>query len=44
MRNLTAIAKDRIVFAPNHLMMSASHHLAGLAEVLAKTLDGWHQP
>ncbi len=44
MRNLEAVKSNRIVYAPNHLMMSASHHVAGLAEVIAQTLDRWKQP
>ena len=44
MRNLEAVKRDRIIYAPNHLMMSASHHVAGLAEVIAETLDRWKKP
>ena len=44
MRNLDAVKRDRIVYVPNHLMMSASHHLAGLAEAIAQTLDRWKHP
>jgi iron complex transport system substrate-binding protein len=44
MRILDAVKRDRIVYVPNHLMMSASHPLAGLAEAIAQTLDRWKRP
>ena len=44
MRHLDAVKNDHIIYVPNHLMMSASHHVAGLAETIARTLDGWKRP
>lgn len=44
MRNLDSIKNDRIIYVSNPLMMSASHHVAGLAEAIAATLDRWEKP
>ena len=44
LRLLPAVQKDRIVFVPNALLLSTSHHLVGAAEVIAKQLDKWGKP
>ncbi|MEE9126801.1 MAG: hypothetical protein V3U11_06645, partial [Planctomycetota bacterium] len=44
LRLLPAVKKDRIVFVPNALLLSTSHHVVGAAEVIAKQLDRWGKP
>ncbi|MHC4814716.1 MAG: ABC transporter substrate-binding protein [Planctomycetota bacterium] len=44
LRLLPAVQKDRIVFVPNALLLSTSHHLVGAAEVIARQLDRWGKP
>jgi iron complex transport system substrate-binding protein len=44
MASLDAVRRDRIVFVPNALLMSTTHHLAGAAEAIAATLDRWGKP
>ncbi len=41
---LPAVKKDRIVFVPNALLLSTSHHLVGAAEAIARQLDEWGKP
>jgi iron complex transport system substrate-binding protein len=43
LRRLRAVEQQRIVFVPNHLLMSASHHVATLAEAIAVQLDAWDE-
>jgi cobalamin transport system substrate-binding protein len=44
MASLSAVQRKRIVFVPNCLLLSTTHHLAGAVEVIARTLDRWGQP
>ena len=44
LRLLPAVQKDRIVFVPNALLLSTSHHVVGAVQVIAKQLDTWGKP
>lgn len=44
LRLLPAVRKDRIVFVPNALLLSTSHHVVGAADVIARQLDAWGKP
>lgn len=41
MGHLRAVREQRIVFVPNHLLLSTTHHVAELAERIARQLDAW---
>ena len=41
---LPAVEHDRIVFVPNHLFLSTTHHVATMAEIIASKLDTWKKP
>ncbi len=44
LRLLPAVRKNHIVFVPNALLLSTSHHVVGAAEVIARQLDEWGKP
>lgn len=44
LRLLPAVQKDHIVFVPNALLLSTSHHVVGAAEVIGRQLDRWGRP
>jgi ABC-type Fe3+-hydroxamate transport system substrate-binding protein len=44
LRLLPAVQKDRIVFVPNALLLSTSHHVVEAVDVIGRQLDGWGKP
>ena len=44
MHQVHAVRDQRIVWVPNHLLLSTTQHVAGLAERIASQLDQWGSP
>jgi len=44
LRLLPAVKKDRIVFVPNALLLSTSHHVVGAVDAIGQQLDRWGRP